>query len=127
MKHEWTFLIQKAKAEVMYVWIHTVSPSRVKARLSKSNGKVIMVTFCDSWEIVLQHSVPLETTFNVEYIYICLVSSCKLQSRRRDLSCINPGALYTSITGCISHEPAGQGHYSNIRLSNCLSSGSHYM
>ena len=46
------------------MWKHTWSPSPVKARLSKSVGKVMSIIFCDTKGIVLNHMVPYKTIVN---------------------------------------------------------------
>ena len=49
------------------MWKHTWSPSPVKARLSKSVGKVMSIIFCDTKGIVLNHMVPDKTIVNSDY------------------------------------------------------------
>ena len=49
------------------MWKHTWSPSPVKARLSKSVGKVMSIIFCDAKGIVLNHMVPDKTIVNGDY------------------------------------------------------------
>ena len=49
------------------MWKHTWSPSPVKARLSKSVGKVMSIIFCDTKGIVLNHMVPDKTIVNGDY------------------------------------------------------------
>ena len=48
------------------MWKHTWSPSPVKARLSKSVGKVMSIIFSDKG-IVLNHMVPDKTIVNGDY------------------------------------------------------------
>ena len=49
------------------MWKHTSSPSPVKARLSKSVGKVMSIIFCDMKGFVLSHMVPDKLIVNGDY------------------------------------------------------------
>ena len=49
------------------MWKHTWSPTPVKARLSKSVGKVMSIIFCDTKRIVLNHMVPDKTIVIGDY------------------------------------------------------------
>ena len=51
------------------MWKHTWSPSPVKARLSKSVGKLMSIIFCDTKGIVLNHMVPDKTIVNGDYYF----------------------------------------------------------
>ena len=44
-----------------------MSPSSVKARFSKSVGKIMSIIFCDTKGIVLNHMVPDKTIVNGDY------------------------------------------------------------
>lgn len=68
----WVHFFEPESKQQSSVWKHPTSPSPVKARVSKSAGKVMMIIFCDSQGIVLQHTVPDKTTVNAEY-YSCLL------------------------------------------------------
>ena len=48
-------------------WKHTWSPLPIKARLSKSVGKVMPIIFCDTKGIVLNHMVPDKTIVNGDF------------------------------------------------------------
>jgi len=47
-------------------WKHASPPSPVKARLSKSAGKVISIFLCYSKGIILNPMLPANTTVNEE-------------------------------------------------------------
>ena len=49
------------------MWKHTWSPLPIKARLSKSVGKVMSIIFCDTKGIVLNHMVPDKTIVNGDF------------------------------------------------------------
>ena len=49
------------------MWKHTWSPSPVKARLSKSVGKVMSIIFCDTKGIVLNYMILDTTIVNDDY------------------------------------------------------------
>ena len=66
----WFHFFEPESKQQSSVWKHTSSPSpvlAVKARLSKSVGKVMSIIFCDSKGIVLNHMVPDKTTVNGDY------------------------------------------------------------
>lgn len=63
----WFHFFEPESKQQSAIWKHPSSPSPVKARLSKSAGKVMSIIFCDSKGIVLNHMVPAKTTVNGEY------------------------------------------------------------
>ncbi|MCG8044068.1 MAG: hypothetical protein JAY66_00005 [Candidatus Thiodiazotropha taylori] len=63
----WFHFFEPESKQQSSVWKHASSPSPVKARLSKSVGKVMSIIFCDTKGIVLNHMVPAKTTVNSEY------------------------------------------------------------
>ena len=60
----WFHFFEPKSKQKSSMWKHTWSPSPVKARLSKSVGKVMSIIFCDTKGIVLNHLVPDKTIVN---------------------------------------------------------------
>ena len=63
----WFHFFEPESKQQSSMWKHTWSPSPVKARLSKSVGKVMSIIFCDTKEIVLNHMVLDKTIVNGDY------------------------------------------------------------
>ena len=63
----WFHFFEPESKQQSSMWRHTWSPSPVKARLSKSVGKVMSIIFCDTKGIVLNHMVPDKTIVNGDY------------------------------------------------------------
>ena len=49
------------------VWNRSGSPPPEKARVTKSGGKHMFIMFCDRRGMILQHTVPKDTTVNAGY------------------------------------------------------------
>ena len=88
------------------MWKHTWSPSPVKARLSKSVGKVMAIIFSDMKGIVLNHMVPDKTFVNGDYYYNVL-----REQLRRTIRDKGP-ELYRS--GFILHQDNAPVHVSRV-------------
>ena len=65
--HNWFHFFEPESKQQSSMWKHTWSPSPVKARLSKSVGKVMSIIFCDTKGIVLNHMVPDKTIVIGDY------------------------------------------------------------
>ena len=63
----WFHFFEPQSRQQSSMWKHTWSPPPVKARLSKSVGKVMSIIFCDTKGIVLNHMVPDKTIVNGDY------------------------------------------------------------
>ena len=63
----WFHFFEPKSKQQSSILKHTWSPSPVKARLSKSVGKVMSIIFCDTKGIVLNHMVPDKTIVNGDY------------------------------------------------------------
>ena len=63
----WVHFYEPENKRQSSVWKHKTSPSPIKARLSKSVGKVMCIIFFTSQEIILTHMVPEHSTVNGEY------------------------------------------------------------
>ena len=88
------------------MWKHTWSPSPVKARLSKSVGKVMSIIFCDTKGIELNHMVPEKTIVNGDYYSGVLREQLRRAIRDKRLE------LYRS--GFILHQDNAPVHVSRI-------------
>ena len=88
------------------MWKHTWSPSPVKARLSKSVGKVMSIIFYDTKGIVLNHMVPDKTVVNGDYY-----SGVLRKQLRRAIRDKRP-ELYRS--GFILHQDNAPVHVSRV-------------
>lgn len=63
----WVHFYEPESKQQSSVWKHPMSPSPVKAKLSKSVGKVMCIMFFTSQCFLLNHVVPTNTTINGEY------------------------------------------------------------
>ena len=63
-------------------WKHAGSPKPKKARQSKSNHKLLMISFFDSTGIIYIHCVPIGLTINKEY-YIEVLREFRKRFRRK--------------------------------------------
>ena len=63
----WFHFFELESKQQSSMWKHTWSPSPVKARLSKSVGKVMSIIFCDTKGIVLNQMVLDKTVVNGDY------------------------------------------------------------
>ena len=91
------------------VWKHKTSPSPIKARLSKSVGKVICIIFFTSQEIILTHMVPEHSTVNGDYYSKLLKYDLKrtIRKKRQDLS----------PSGFLLHHDNAPAHTSKVVMS----------
>ena len=102
----WFHFFEPESKQQSSMWKHTWSPSPVKARLSKSVGKVVSIIFCDTKGIVLYHMVPDNTIVNGDYY-----SGVLREQLRRAIRDKRP-ELYRS--GFILHQDNAPVHVSRV-------------
>ena len=63
----WVHFYKPESKQQSSVWNYPTLPSPVKAKLSKSVGKVMCIMFFSSQCFLLNHVVPIHTIVNAEY------------------------------------------------------------
>ena len=63
----WIHFYKPESKQQSSVWKHPTSPSPVKAKLSKSVGKVMCIMFFLFSIFLLNHVVPIHTSVNAKY------------------------------------------------------------
>ena len=63
----WVHFYEPESKQQSSIWKHPTSPSPIKAKLSKSVGKVMCIMFFSSQCFLLNHVVPTHTTVSAEY------------------------------------------------------------
>ena len=81
----WVHFYEPESKQQSSVWKHPTSPSPVKAKLSKSVGKVMCVMFFSSPCFLLNHVVPIHTTVNAEY-YVRIIQINLIKAIRKKQS-----------------------------------------
>jgi histone-lysine N-methyltransferase SETMAR len=82
------------------VWQHPSSPSPTKAIISKSAGEVMVIIFCDTYGVVLNHFVPPKTTFTGNYYATLLRTELMavIRTKRQHLEYLGPDPYYITTT-----------------------------
>ena len=94
----WFHFFEPENKQQSSMWKHTWSPSPVKARLSKSVGKVMSIIFCDTKGIVLNHIVPDKTIVMVTTIPVYFENNSEELSEISAQNCTGQDSFYTKIT-----------------------------
>lgn len=102
----WMHFFEPESKQQSSVWKHPSSPSPIKARLSKSAGKVMCAVFCDINGIILNHMVPPKTTITGNY-YATLLRSELLPAIKRK----RPHLIQS---GFILHQDNAPSHCSHV-------------
>lgn len=89
----WVHFFEPESKQQSSVWKHPSSPSPIKARLSKSAGKVMSIIFCDSKGIILNHMVPPKTTVTGQYYATLLKSELYKTVKRKRPELIQSGFI----------------------------------
>lgn len=89
----WVHFYEPESKQQSSIWKHPSSPSPIKARVSKSAGKVMCITFCDTTGIILNHMVPPKTTITGQYYATVLKSDLYTAVKRKRPQLIQSGFI----------------------------------
>ena len=94
----WFHFFEPESKQQSSMWKQTWSPSSVKARLSKSVGKVMSIIFCDTKAILHNHMVPDKIIVNGDYYSGVLREQLRRAIRDKPRNCTGQDSFYTKIT-----------------------------
>jgi hypothetical protein len=102
----WIHFFEPESKRQSFVWKHPSTPSPTKAIISKSDGKVMAIIFCETYGVVLNQFVPPKTTVTGNYYGTLLRTELMAAIRRK---C--PNLLRF---GFILHHDNAPSHSSNV-------------